>query len=402
MGVFEVTKPASENGIEILDDTIQTTAASTTGQRPDLIPKRLSAFRTAGPICGALFNLGCRGADSASEFSRQRDKTISAISAINADIVGLVEIENNVFNAIDDLVSGVNAIVGAGTYDYIDTSTIGTDAIKVGFMYKVATIKPVGDYAILDSMVDPLFIDTSNRPSLAQTFEEISNKGKKSRKSKKSKKSKKGKAGKFTVVVNHLKSKGSNCNSLGDPDLNDGQGNCNLTRTNAAIALVNWLGTDPTGSADSDFLIIGDLNAYAMEDPITAIRSAGYTNLIDTFSGSDAYSFVFGGESGYLDYALANGSLAAQVSGVTEWHINADEPRTLDYNEEFKSPAQLGSLYSPDAYRASDHDPVLVGLELIPSCREKSAKSHKSHKSKKSKKSRKPKKSNKHACQPPA
>ncbi len=93
------------------------------------------------------------------------------------------------------------------------------------------------------------------------------------------------------------------------PDTGDGQGNCNLTRTSAATALVNWLATDPTGSGDPDFLIIGDLNAYAMEDPITAITSGGYTNLIEPFVGADAYSYVFNGESGYLDHALATASL---------------------------------------------------------------------------------------------
>ena len=85
----------------------------------------------------------------------------------------------------------------------------------------------------------------------------------------------------LTVAVNHLKSKGSSCASIGDPDTGDGQGNCNLTRTKAAQALVDWLATDPTGSGDPDFLIIGDLNAYAMEDPITAIKAAGYTDLIE-------------------------------------------------------------------------------------------------------------------------
>ncbi len=163
----------------------------------------------------------------------------------------------------------------------------------------------------------------------------------------------------FTAVVNHLKSKGSDCNDLGDYDTGDGQGNCNLTRTAAATALVNWLATDPTGSGDPDIIIIGDLNAYALEDPITAIKAAGYTNLVDTFVGSHAYSYVFMGQKGYLDHALGNASLTSQVTGVIEWHINADEPSALDYND-YNQP----DLYSPDPYRASDHDPVIIGLGL--------------------------------------
>ncbi|MRR31960.1 tandem-95 repeat protein, partial [bacterium] len=101
-----------------------------------------------------------------------------------------------------------------------------------------------------------------------------------------------------------------------------------------------------------------------MEDPITAIRNAGYTNLVSQFIGDSAYSYVFDGQSGYLDHALATGTLTTQVTGVVEHHINADEPIVLDYNTEFKTPGQLVSLYSANKFRASDHDPVVVGLNL--------------------------------------
>jgi hypothetical protein len=112
-------------------------------------------------------------------------------------------------------------------------------------------------------------------------------------------------------------------------------------------------------------LIIGDLNAYAMEDPITALKEHGYTDLIQEYVGSTAYSYVYKGETGYLDHALATASMAAQVTGMTGWHINADEPRVLDYNTEYKSDAQVDSLYSADAYRSSDHDPVLIAFDLF-------------------------------------
>jgi predicted extracellular nuclease len=139
-------------------------------------------------------------------------------------------------------------------------------------------------------------------------------------------------------VVNHLKSKGSDCNAMGDPDTGDGQGNCNGTRTGAAEALVDWLATDPTGSGDPDVLVIGDMNAYAKEEPIAVLEGAGDTNTIADSIGAEAYSFVFQGQSGYLDHAIASPSLSGQVAGVTEWHINADEPIALDYNTEFKTP----------------------------------------------------------------
>ncbi|MCP4544459.1 MAG: ExeM/NucH family extracellular endonuclease, partial [Chloroflexi bacterium] len=297
-----------------------------------------------GAICGPTGGMGCRGADDADEFARQRAKIIAAIVAMDADVIGLMELENHATDAaLQDLVNGLNAVAGAGTYAYVNTGPVGTDAIKVAFIYQPGTVAPVGAYAVLDSSVDPTFIDTKNRPALAQTFVENAT----------------GEA--FTVAVNHLKSKGSDCNDLNDPDMGDGQGNCNMTRTAAAAALVNWLATDPTGSGDPDLLIIGDLNAYAMEDPITVIKDGGYTDLLESFVDASTYSYVFMGQSGYLDHALANADLTTQVTGVVAWHINADEPPALDYNDY----NQLAGLYNPDQYRASDHDPVIVGLNLL-------------------------------------
>jgi predicted extracellular nuclease len=312
---------------------------------------RVSAFNVLNYFNGNGLGGGfptARGASSPFEFDRQRDKIISAMTALDAHVIGLMELENDATgsSAIEDLVAGLNAGTGPGTYAFIDTGVVGTDAIRVGILYQPAVVTPVGDYAILDSTVDPRFIDNLNRPAIAQTFDLVST------------------GGRFTVVVNHLKSKGSSCDAVGDPDIGDGQGNCNLTRTAAAEALVDWLASDPTGSGDPDVLVIGDLNAYAKEDPIQVFEGAGYVNAIDAFLGDHAYSFVFQGQSGYLDHALASPSLAGQVAGVTEWHVNADEPVVLDYNTEFKTANQVNTFYDDGPYRSSDHDPLLVGLNL--------------------------------------
>jgi predicted extracellular nuclease len=302
-----------------------------------------------GP-CGGNQNLDCRGADADQplEFTRQRDKLLKALTGLDGDIIGLNELENT--PAAEPLASIVSGLPG---YDYIHTGTIGTDAIKVGLIYRPAKVTPVGPYRVLTSAVDPRFIDTKSRPALAQTFQENAT------------------GARFTVVVNHLKSKGSDCNDIGDPDLGDGQGNCSQTRKAAAQAIVDWLATDPTGSGDPDFLIVGDLNSYAREESISAIKAgpddlAGtaddYTNLVNRFVGTYAYSYVFDGQAGYLDHALSSASLSGQVTGVTEWHINADEPDVLDYDTSFKPPAQE-ALYEVNAFRTSDHDPILVGLD---------------------------------------
>lgn len=291
-----------------------------------------------------------RGATNSTEFARQKAKIVNAIIGLNADVLGLTELENDGFgpySAIAQLVTELNA--AGGSYAYINpgVTKIGTDEIVVGFIYRSNRVTPVGNAAILDSSVAPLFIDTKNRPVLAQTFRE------------------KNSNGVVTIAVNHLKSKGSACLDLGDPDIGDGQGNCPVTRTNAANALVSWLESDPTGSGDKDFLIIGDLNAYAQEDPIAAIKDAGYVDLIDRFVGGNGYSYVFDGQAGYLDHALASDSLSVQTTGAVEWHINADEPIALDYNTDYQSAGQVLSLYSSQPYRSSDHDPLVVGLKLV-------------------------------------
>lgn len=309
---------------------------------------------TAG-VGGA--STSCRGANNATEFTRQRDKIINAIVAIDADVVGLMEIENDGYgatSAIADLVNGLNAAAGAGTYTYVNadaltsaTNILGTDAIKVGLLYQPGRVSLAGTTAVLNSSTAPsgtIFLDSKNRPVLIQSFQHIFT----------------GEI--FTVAVNHLKSKGSACDDVGDPDVGDGQGNCNETRTNAAEALAAYLATNPTTIGSSYNLIIGDLNAYAREDPITVIEAAGYTNLVSFFGGLDAYGYQFDGQWGYLDHALASDALFPFITGAAEWHINADEPIALDYNMEFKSAGQLVSLYDDSPFRSSDHDPVLVGL----------------------------------------
>jgi hypothetical protein len=82
------------------------------------------------------------------------------------------------------------------------------------------------------------------------------------------------------------------------------------------------------------------------------------------YDGLAGYSYVFNGESGYLDHALATPSFESQVTGVGHWHINPDESAALDYNVEFKTANQVNTFYSPGPYRSSDHDPVLIGVEL--------------------------------------
>ncbi|GGB50662.1 ExeM/NucH family extracellular endonuclease [Deinococcus soli (ex Cha et al. 2016)] len=288
-----------------------------------------------------------RGANTCEEFLRQQDKIVAAISGLNPDVLNLMEIQNDFDKGSNSsvalLVKKLNENLGAGTYAYINPGAkVGTDAISLAMIYKPAAVTPVGNLAILTNAFDPNYADTCNRPTWAQTFQSNSN------------------GGRFTAVAMHLKSKGSDCTATGDADIGDGQGNGYKARRNAATAIANWLATNPTGVDESDRLLMGDFNAYAMEEPLSILANAGYANLFDR----NVYSYQFDGQWGSLDQAVGSASLAAQVTGKTKWHINADEPTVLDYNREFKSAGQLTSLYAPDAFRSSDHDPLLIGLNL--------------------------------------
>ncbi|MBC8164061.1 MAG: ExeM/NucH family extracellular endonuclease, partial [Roseiflexaceae bacterium] len=318
----------------------------------------LNYFNTFNQTGGACFpgNLqsDCRGANSQTEFDRQRAKIFAALQSLNADVVGLVEIENDgdgATSAVADLVSGLNAVVGSGTYSYtLDPAGYGPkagagvfpggdDAIKVTFIYKLSRVSPVGPAVASDSAAF-----TIARAPIAQTFRQ-SNSGQL-----------------FTAVINHFKSKsagelddtGSICltTPTANPscDQGDGQGYFNSDRVAQAQALLGFISTVATTRGDADVLVLGDLNAYNQEDPIDVLRAGGLTNLIDDGS---AYSYVFGAQSGSLDHGLATASLRAQVGGADKWHINADEPLVLDYNLEFKSPATQ-ALNQGTAFRSSD------------------------------------------------
>ncbi|MCI0709997.1 MAG: ExeM/NucH family extracellular endonuclease, partial [Chloroflexi bacterium] len=297
---------------------------------------------------------GARGADNATEFTRQQTKIVDALADLNADVVGLIEIEHNGITAVSNLVNALNAVAGAGTYDYIPDPAVGlgTDAIKVAIIYKPAVVTPVG--ASEATLAAPFNI---RRPPVAQTFQH-------------------GASGEtFTFVVVHFKSKGCTGATGADTDQGDGQSCFNAERVQAAAALKTWLATDPTGSGDTDFLIMGDFNAYVNEDPIDEMLAGGtYTSLVSDLPANDQYSFVFFGEAGALDNAFASTSLDAQVTGVGIWHINSDEPRALDYNDNIvdagestgNTPENQPYLYQPDQFRASDHDPIVVGLNFAP------------------------------------
>ncbi len=275
-----------------------------------------------------------RGARNRKEFQRQRRKLANAIAAMDAAVVGLMEIENNGTTAINNLVAAINAQAEAEYKVVPAPPEVSDDAIKVSLIYRPGRVERLGESK---SASDPVF----NRAPVAQTFVD--------RRS----------GAEWCVIVNHWKSKAPYPPPTGrDKPQGDGQGAYNATRTAQAHALLRFIET--LRAETSSILVLGDLNAYAKEDPIRALREKG--GLVDEIGRSleRPYSYTFAARAGYLDYALTSPKLSEHVAGVTIWHINADEPPFLDYRMESSRP----SHYGPSPFRSSDHDPVILSLRF--------------------------------------
>lgn len=286
-----------------------------------------------------------RGATDAVELNRQQAKMIAALSAMDADVIGLLEVENNGFgdgSAIATLVNALNQKLGSQVYRAVQPSERpGGDDIMVAMIYRSADMSEAGNAAVITKAP----FDRGSRPPLAQSFVHKAS----------------GKT--VTISINHFKSKGS-CpkQPTAESDIQDGQGCWTPTRVAAAKALTAWLNTNPTGTASDYRLIMGDLNAYRMELPLQQLEQDGWKHLAKPEEVHT--SFVFKGRSGSLDHALASPALYQQLKQFAHWHINADEPEVLDYNMEHKSKAQIDAWYQPTPYRSSDHDPLYMDFKF--------------------------------------
>lgn len=312
-------------------------------------PRPVTPPVVRGDLTVASFNvlnlfttLGRRGADTAIELERQLAKTVAALVAIDADIVGLIEIENNGddgASALGTLVAALNRAAGQPMYAAIRTPTTGagTDEIRVALIYKPSRVRAEGEAL---GGARPVF----ERQPLAQTFRHEAS------------------GARFSVVLAHLKSK-SGTGAGADADQQDGQGAFNAARVEQARALSELVVRVVAERGTRHVVVLGDLNAYFEEDPLDVLRSVGLLDVAPTAT-DDRYSYVFAGRAGALDHALVSPSLAPSVSDAAIWHINADEPEMLDYNLENRGPNRSPDFYAPTPYRSSDHDPLILGLRF--------------------------------------
>ena len=283
-----------------------------------------------------------RGASNADEFQRQKDKVIAALSGLNADVLGLIEIQNTT-TAVTDIVTALNAAVGSNSYSIVPNpnTTYSGDFIRTLLLYRSSKISLSGPCY---SDTDPIW--STLRNPLAQVFTENST------------------GERFIVCHNHWKSKSSSGATGANRDENDGQAAFNDHRRQQATRILTWLQGICTTVGDNDVILMGDLNSLGEEDPLDILRNGGFTDQGTRFHPGD-YSYRLGNTRGRLDHAFATNTMASQVSDTNHWHINADEPAFYDYNTEGKSPAHL-AINVGTPFRSSDHDPVLIGLTLAP------------------------------------
>lgn len=301
---------------------------------------------------GVTVRDGCaqRGAWDAADLARQQAKLVDAITSVDAGVVGLMEIENSAAlgekadEATSTLVAALNAKAGAGTWAFVPSSTdlppaSEQDVITNAIIYQPALVSPVGAARALgDKSADGEAFGNAREP-IAQVFEPAAG------------------GAPFLFVVNHFKSKGSAGPWPGDADSGDGQGSSNESRVRQATALRDWV-TDIQGDVDA-VALAGDFNSYSQEDPLQVLYDGGYSDAEQAFD-VDSSSYSFSGLSGSLDHILLNKAALARSTDADIWNINSGESIALEYSR-FRTHGT--EFYSPDPFRSSDHDPVIVGMK---------------------------------------
>ncbi len=313
--------------------------------------------RAGNPITNRSCNPdGPRGAANAANLERQQDKIVHAINGLDAAVVSLEEIENSVKFAKDrdfalsTLVDALNADAGAGTWAFAPSPSPANlptlaqqDVIRTAFIYKPAAVVLVGDSEVLtteSSDSAPVGAFANAREPLAQGFKGVGQPDSKA----------------FAVIVNHFKSKSGTNDGTG-------QGGSNPDRVRQAEVLKTFAAdfAGRLGGSGAVFLT-GDFNAYTQEDPVQVLTEGGYTQLEST-TAPDEESYNFAGLDGSLDHVFANAAAEAMVTGVDIWNINADESVYQEYS---RYNSNVTDLYSSAPFRASDHNPEVVGLDLNP------------------------------------
>lgn len=285
-----------------------------------------------------------RGAKNLAAFTLQQAKIVEAMATLDAHIIGLMEIENDGYDATSAIVQLTEALRAktGEPWEFIratESGPFGSDQITNGLLYRADKVRPEGN--ILTITEYPF--GARSRYPLIQQFTPTHNQES------------------FLVAVNHFKSKGG-CPRTNDPanqNNADGQACWNGARVQSAQLLADFIENDPRTDHIEARVLLGDFNAYAQEDPMQLLIQRGYHNRIDVFE-PNGYSYVFAGQAGSLDHLLVSTTLHNRVVRQHHWSINADEPTALQYNQAVDNP----DWASESPFRSSDHDPVYADIQF--------------------------------------
>lgn len=271
-----------------------------------------------------------RGAKTIEAFQQQRDRIGAAIGVLDPHVIAVMELENDGFgpnSAAQDFIRLANSTTRKtwAVTRPVDDNT-GTDQIAVGMFYRTDRLKAIGPAQTLEGGA----FRRSRQPQ-AQLFQQLPD------------------GETLLIVINHLKSKGSCPDSGADANQDDGQGCWNDMRRISAEKMSTWVKQLAVSKGTENILVLGDMNAYRNEDPIGAIRNAGFTELMER-DRLPTYSFVYSGQRGTLDYAFSSDALLGKVENAYIWNVNAAFPAKVVLPQPW-----LGF---------SDHDPVVVELRL--------------------------------------
>lgn len=296
-----------------------------TNPRPEAPQPPAGTTRLVGFNVNNYFvTMGDRGAATGDEQQQQRSRLQAVAEQLRPAVLGLNEIENSAA-AVADIARRLGEAATGEPYRHIEQGDrLGADDIRSALLWDPARVEHLAGPFVDDA-------EAHKRPPLAALLRLYDDDPG------------------TLVVVAHFKSRGS-CPGSGDVDR--GAGCWNQARSAQARALAEFI-RNTRAELDTDrVVLLGDLNAYPGERPRTLLHEeAELINLLGELAEEERYTYVYQGVAGNLDVAFGTQTVAADVAQARIWHINADEPNSLNEFSETDGP-----------WRSSDHDPVIIDL----------------------------------------
>ena len=143
------------------------------------------------------------------------------------------------------------------------------------------------------------------------------------------------------VIANHWNSKSGDTPLFGSiqPPKYDSE----VQRHKIATIVHDFVQDIKTKNPEANVVSLGDFNDYQFSESLKIHEGNLMTNMINKVEAKDRYTYLYQGNSQVLDHILVSNNLVANTK-IDILHINAD--------------------FTDMAGRASDHDPVMVQIDL--------------------------------------